>query len=93
MFRDQALLFAAFSFAVPVLTRRPSDRHRLAIAYDRAAGVVRWLADGKEVYRVDTLGARIEEPAAFVTRLNDLLVTLTEQTDGAETGSPGEGTD
>jgi molecular chaperone HtpG len=29
-----------------------------------------------------TLGARIEEPAAFVTQLNDLLVTLTDQTDG-----------
>jgi alkanesulfonate monooxygenase SsuD/methylene tetrahydromethanopterin reductase-like flavin-dependent oxidoreductase (luciferase family) len=29
-----------------------------------------------------TLGARIEEPAAFVARLNDLLVTLTDQTDG-----------
>jgi molecular chaperone HtpG len=29
-----------------------------------------------------TMGARIEGPAAFVTRLNDLLVTLTEQTDG-----------
>ena len=41
-----------------------------------------------------TLGARIEEPAAFVTRLNDLLVTLTEQTDGVtETGSLGEGTE
>jgi molecular chaperone HtpG len=25
-----------------------------------------------------TLGARIEEPAAFVSRLNDLLVTLTD---------------
>ncbi|HEY7142667.1 MAG TPA: molecular chaperone HtpG [Streptosporangiaceae bacterium] len=29
-----------------------------------------------------TLGARIEEPGGFVTRLNDLLVTLTDQTDG-----------
>jgi molecular chaperone HtpG len=27
-----------------------------------------------------TLGARIEDPAAFVTRLNDLLVTLTRET-------------
>jgi len=35
-----------------------------------------------------TLGARIEEPAAFVTQLNDLLVTLTDQTDGeAGTGT------
>jgi molecular chaperone HtpG len=27
-----------------------------------------------------TLGARIDDPAAFVTRLNDLLVALTEDT-------------
>jgi molecular chaperone HtpG len=31
-----------------------------------------------------TLGARIEDPAAFVARLNDLLVTLTNQTDGVD---------
>ena len=39
-----------------------------------------------------TLGARIEEPAAFVTRLNDLLVTLTDQTDraGAQAGDRAE---
>ena len=30
-----------------------------------------------------TLGARIEEPAAFVGRLNDLLVTLTDRTERA----------
>jgi molecular chaperone HtpG len=31
-----------------------------------------------------TLGARIEDSAVFVNRLNDLLVTLAEQTDGAQ---------
>jgi molecular chaperone HtpG len=41
-----------------------------------------------------TLGARIEDPAVFVTRLNDLLVTLTEQTDGVPEGeSADEGTE
>ena len=29
-----------------------------------------------------TLGARIDGPAAFVSRLNDLLVSLAEETDG-----------
>jgi molecular chaperone HtpG len=38
-----------------------------------------------------TMGARIEAPAAFVTRLNDLLVTLTEQTDGVTDPEPQEG--
>jgi molecular chaperone HtpG len=33
-----------------------------------------------------TLGARIEEPAAFVGRLNDLLVSLSAES--SDTGSP-----
>jgi molecular chaperone HtpG len=33
-----------------------------------------------------TLGARIEEPAAFVTRMNDLLVALTDRADGIADG-------
>ena len=37
---------------------------------------------------LDTLGARIEEPAAFVGRLNDLLVSLSAESPGAE--SPGD---
>jgi len=43
-----------------VLTRKPWDRHDLRIAYDRARGRVRWLVDGVEVFRVDTIGARID---------------------------------
>jgi molecular chaperone HtpG len=39
-----------------------------------------------------TLGARIEEPAAFVTQLNDLLVMLTDQTDGEAVTGTGTGT-
>ena len=35
-----------------------------------------------------TLGARITEPAAFVARLNDLLVNLTEQADGVTDPEP-----
>jgi molecular chaperone HtpG len=41
-----------------------------------------------------TLGARIEEPAAFVGRLNDLLVFLSAESPGAESPgaeSPGAG--
>lgn len=52
--------FASFQFAVPVLARRPADVHDLRIAYDRARGVVRWLVDGWEVFRLDTIGARID---------------------------------
>jgi molecular chaperone HtpG len=35
-----------------------------------------------------TLGARIEEPAAFVTGINDLLVTLTDQVDVPPVSGP-----
>jgi hypothetical protein len=52
--------YASFAFAVPVMPRSPRDRHRLAIAYDRAAGVARWRVDGEEVYSVGTIGARID---------------------------------
>jgi hypothetical protein len=49
--------YAAFSYAVPVAERSPDDRHHLEIAYDRSAGLVRWLVDGREVYRVTDIGA------------------------------------
>ncbi|MGH3889208.1 MAG: DUF6081 family protein [Pseudonocardiaceae bacterium] len=48
--------YAAFLYTIPVASRSPGDRHHFEISYDRAAGVVRWLLDGKEVYRVDRLG-------------------------------------
>jgi molecular chaperone HtpG len=47
------------------------------------------LADWAQVLysqAVLTLGARIDDPAAFVTRLNDLLVGLTDETAGAAPG-------
>ena len=36
-----------------------------------------------------TLGARIEEPAAFVSRLNDLLMTLSGATEAEADADPG----
>jgi molecular chaperone HtpG len=41
-----------------------------------------------------TLGARIDDPAAFVTRLNDLLTTLTDEpgSDGGEVDADDSGT-
>jgi molecular chaperone HtpG len=40
-----------------------------------------------------TLGARIDDPAAFVTRLNDLLTALTEEGAGEQGGSDGRQVD
>ena len=52
--------YAAFSYAVPVALRRPNASHNLKVAYDRSAGVVRWLIDDREVFRVDQIGHRID---------------------------------
>jgi len=70
------------------LNREPADPHLAEwaqVLFDQA---------------VLTLGARIEEPAAFVGRLNDLLVSLSAESPGAESpdagtpdaGTPGAGT-
>ena len=52
--------YASFSFQIPVASRRPGDTHRLRIAYDRSAGVVRWLIGDEEVFRVDRVGQLID---------------------------------
>jgi molecular chaperone HtpG len=61
------------------LNREPADPHLAEwahVLYNQA---------------VLTLGARIEDPAGFVARMNDLLVNLTDQTDGvAGIESPAE---
>lgn len=58
--RQQVGNYAAFSFQIPVSTREPGEWHDLAIAYDRAGGIVRWLVDGEERFRVDRIGHRID---------------------------------
>jgi hypothetical protein len=52
--------YAAFTYCIPVADRTPDTLHHTKIAYDRAAGVVRWLVDGKEVFRVNKVGRRID---------------------------------
>ncbi len=58
--REQLGNYAAFSFMIPVAEREPNDRHHLKIAYDKAAGTVRWLVDDVEVFRVDQIGHLID---------------------------------
>lgn len=64
----------------PVLELNP--RHPLIERLNRSRDDAR-LADWAHVLynqAVLTLGARVEDPAVFVTRLNDLLTALTEET-------------
>jgi hypothetical protein len=51
--------YAAFTYAIPVGTRKPGQMQHLAIAYNRSAGTMRWLIDDVEVFRVDHLGFRL----------------------------------
>ena len=70
----------------PVLEINPG--HPLVARLNRQPDDPR-LADWAHVLynqAVLTLGARIDDPAAFVSRLNDLLVTLAQETDGADGG-------
>ncbi len=67
----------------PVLEINP--RHPLVQRLNRETADPRLPEWAHVLYNqaVLTLGARIEHPAAFVTRLNDLLVTLTEEADNS----------
>ncbi|MFE3458055.1 DUF6081 family protein [Nocardiopsis aegyptia] len=51
--------YAAFLYTVPVARRRPDSAHRFRITYDRSRGVVRWVLDHREVFRVDRIGHRL----------------------------------
>lgn len=52
--------YAGFVFAVPVAERTSGDEHKLEIAFDKAAGTVRWLIQNEEVFRVDQIGHLID---------------------------------
>ena len=56
--------YASFAHTVPLVARKPGDSHDFGIAYDRAAGVVRWLIDGEEHFRVDRIGHRLDRSTA-----------------------------
>ncbi|MBB5783215.1 DUF6081 family protein [Nonomuraea jabiensis] len=50
---------ASFFYAIPVTPRVPSQTNSLAIEFDKDAGVVSWVVDGRRVLRLDRIG----EPA------------------------------
>src|SRR5216683_2604302 len=55
--------YAAFSSAFPPVRRTPDQNVKVSVAYDRAAGIVRWLVDDAEVARVSRIG--FPSPAAI----------------------------
>ncbi len=99
---SRGMNYAAFMYAIPVVSCSPGDRHHFVISYDRAAGVVRWLLDDKEVYRVDRLGCLLpsrehmildhggEESLVQPRQLN-CGMGLFSYLDGSLPGCPGSG--
>ena len=64
--------YAAFSFQIPVGSRRPGDTHNLKIAYNKSAGTVRWLVNGREVYRVSDIGRLIDRKYMTIDHGGDI---------------------
>ena len=48
--------YEAFSSIFPPVWRTPGDQSKVTVAYNRSAGIVRWLVDDQEVARVSNLG-------------------------------------
>jgi hypothetical protein len=48
--------YDAFSSVFPPVWRTPGDQVKVTVAYNRSAGVVRWLVDDREVARVSNIG-------------------------------------
>jgi hypothetical protein len=48
--------YDAFSSVFPPVWRTPNAQDKITVAYDRSAGVVRWLVDDQEVARVTQIG-------------------------------------
>jgi hypothetical protein len=59
--------YDAFSSVFPPVWRTPGDQDKVTVAYDRAAGIVRWLVDDQEVARVSQIGI----PAPGATTIID----------------------
>ncbi len=74
--RTEANPYAAFSYAIPVKNRTRDQVHDTSIAYDRSAGVVRWVLDGVEVYRVTRIGHRLESRTHLLIDLGGVEETV-----------------
>lgn len=52
--------YASYTEVIPVARRTPDQFHKVAIAYNKASGTIRYLLDDQEVYRVTRPGMRPE---------------------------------
>jgi hypothetical protein len=58
--------FHAFSSVFPAVNRRPEETTKVTVAYDRSAGVVRWLVNDLEVASVTNIGFMTPEATMII---------------------------
>src|SRR4051812_14798396 len=66
---------------MPLGDRRPGDKHKLSTVYDRGAGTVRWLVNGKERFRIDRIGYRIDRQYMTLDHGGDEVLVEPKQLD------------
>jgi hypothetical protein len=58
--------FHAFSSVFPAVNRMPEETAKVTVAYDRSAGVARWLVNDLEVARVTNIGFMAPEATMII---------------------------
>lgn len=63
-----AATYQRFSSIFPGVPRSPSGEDKLSLAYDRSAGVVRWIINDREAARVDRIGFPSTDATMLIDR-------------------------
>lgn len=73
--------YASFTHTIAVGRTHPNEHHKLAIAWDKTAGTVRWLVDRHEVFKVDHLGDYLNRNLVTIDRGGDEAIVSPRQID------------
>ncbi len=60
--------YASFTHTMAVAPTHPDEHHKLALAFDRSAGTIRWLVDRHEVFRVTQIGQYLDRSKVTIDR-------------------------
>jgi len=63
-----AATYQRFSSIFPGVSRSPEGSDTVSMVYDRAAGVARWIINGREAARVDRIGFPSPDAAVLINR-------------------------
>jgi hypothetical protein len=58
--------YAVFSSVFPPVSRTPGEQAKVAVAYDRAAGTVRWLVNNTETAQVSKIGFPVPDATTII---------------------------